>query len=90
MIRYFLDSTFGVDANGAYAYDLIRKGTVTNETSLSYEIVCNGKTRNIAKSITGSTFKEAESILTSQFSNWGDNPYDRDVELSAHKSDWRL
>ena len=89
MIRYFLDSTFGVDANGAYAYDLIRKGTVEKETSISYEISCGGKLRTVAKSITGVTFKEAEEILTSQYSNWGDKPYNRDTELSSRKNDWR-
>ena len=90
MVRYFLDSTFGVDANGAFAYDLIRKGTVVKETSIAYEISCNGKLRTMAKSITAATFKEAEELLTSQYSNWGDKPYDRDAELKSRKSDWRF
>ena len=90
MVRYFLDSTFDVDSNGAYTLNLIRKGTVTNETSLAYEIVCNGKKHTVMKSITATTFKEAEDILTSQYSNWGDEKYSYDDEVkNVRKGNWR-
>ena len=88
--KYFLDSRFDVDANGAFTYEVIRKGKVVSEKPLSYILESHEDILSVAKSLTGDTYDEVKEIITNIYGNWGDTDYIKRVEVEmSKKDDWR-